>query len=495
MGPMPTAAPLDFLAPRLDGRVLALSRRLLPWYLRRQCAITSIEVRHLDRLVSAMDRFQAGDSRLLLAFRHPSVDDPACLAHLIWRDLPREGRRLRRRWRPRPHFQFLYDRGIPLWAGPRIGWLLQRLGGCSIQRGKLDSAALRTARQLLLDGPYPLAVAPEGATNGHNERISALEPGVAQLAFWTADDLAKAQRPEAMTVLPIGVQYRFSGNAWPAIEALLGQLERECGLAAPPAPNPDPAALYPRLFALAERMLTLMETFYRESYHRDLPATPTATPAASSTAAPNAAAPPAASETAVPAGATHPSTAADPTAPAAAATANQALAQRLGRLLETALAEVEESLAIEPRGDLASRCRRLEQAAWDRLYLTAPPTPLERGLADRLAEETAQRLWHMRLVESFVAVSGDYVKERPSQERFADTLLLLWDTQARILGRDPGTRPRLGPRTALISLGDAMAVTPLLEDYHQDRRRAVSRLTSDLQRQLETLIVPSGLAG
>ena len=479
MGPMPTAAPLDFLPPRLDGRVLALSRRLLPWYLRRQCAITSLEVQSLERLVAAMDRFQAGESRLLLAFRHPSVDDPACLAHLIWRDLAQEGRRLGRQWRPRPHFQFLYDRGIPLWAGPRIGWLLQRLGGCSIQRGKLDTAALRTARQLLLDGPYPLAVAPEGATNGHNERLSALEPGAAQLAFWTADDLAKAQRPEAMTVLPIGVQYRFSGNAWPAIEALLSQLEGQSGLATQPAASPDPEALYPRLFALAERMLTLMETFYRDSYHRDLPAATTATTAttaATTTAAAPAAAPAANAN------------------PAAAQTANLALAERLGRLLETALAEVEQSLAIEPRGDLASRCRRLEQAAWDRLYLAAPPTPLERGLADRLAEETAQRLWHMRLVESFVAVSGDYVKERPSQERFADTLLLLWDTQARILGRDPGTRPRLGPRTALISLGEAIAFTPLLEDYHRDRRRAVARLTADLQRQLEALIVPSGLA-
>jgi hypothetical protein len=364
--------------------------------------------------------------------------------------------------------------------------LLQRLGGCSIQRGKLDTVALRTARQLLLDGPYPLAVAPEGATNGHNERLSALEPGAAQLAFWTADDLAKAQRPEAMTVLPIGVQYRFSGNAWPAIEALLSQLEQQSGLATQPAASPDPETLYPRLFALAERMLTLMETFYRDSYHRDLPATPAAAGAV-------AAAAPAAAGAAAPAaaGAATPAATANP---AAAQTANLALAERLGRLLETALAEVELSLAIEPRGDLASRCRRLEQAAWDRLYLAAPPTPLERGLADRLAEETAQRLWHMRLVESFVAVSGDYVKERPSQERFADTLLLLWDTQARILGRDPGTRPRLGPRTALISLGEAIAFTPLLEDYHRDRRRAVARLTADLQRQLEDLIVPSGLA-
>jgi hypothetical protein len=474
---MPAAAPLDFLPPRLDRRVLALSRRLLPWYLRRQCDITSLEVQNLERLVTAMDRFQAGESRLLLAFRHPSVDDPACLAHLIWRDLAREGRRLGRQWRPRPHFQFLYDRGIPLWAGPRIGWLLQRLGGCSIQRGKLDTAAMRTARQLLLDGPYPLAVAPEGATNGHNERLSALEPGAAQLAFWTADDLAKAQRPEAMTVLPIGVQYRFSGNAWPAIEALLCQLERQSGLATQPAATPDPEALYPRLFALAERMLTLMETFYRDSYHRDLPATPATTTTAIAATQANQTTP----------------AAAGAATPAPAQTTNLALAERLGRLLETALAEVEQSLAIEPRGDLASRCRRLEQAAWDRLYLAAPPTPLERGLADRLAEETAQRLWHMRLVESFVAVSGDYVKERPSQERFADTLLLLWDTQARILGRDPGTRPRLGPRTALISLGEAMAFTPLLEDYHRDRRRAVAHLTAELQRQLESLIVPSGL--
>jgi hypothetical protein len=276
--------------------------------------------------------------------------------------------------------------------------------------------------------------------------------------------------------LPIGVQYRFSGNAWPAIEALLCQLEWQSGLTTQPAASPDHEVLYPRLFALAERMLTLMETFYRDSYHRDLPAAPAATTATTTAAPP------------VTAGAAGAAT------PAAAQSANLALAERLRRLLETALAEVEQSLAIEPRGDLASRCRRLEQAAWDRLYLDAPPTPLERGLADRLAEETAQRLWHMRLVESFVAVSGDYVMERPSQERFADTLLLLWDTQARILGRDPGTRPRLGPRTALISLGEAIAFTPLLEEYHRDRRRTVARLTADLQRQLEALIVPSGLA-
>ena len=458
---MPAAAPLEFLPPRLDPRVLSLSRRLLPLWLQRQSAITGRELRHPQRLIEAMRCFQAGESRLLLAFRHPSLDDPACLAQLLWHDLPREGRRQGLRWRPRPHAQFLYDRGIPLWAGAPTGWLLSRLGGCSIQRGRLDTAALRTARQLLLEGRYPLAIAPEGATNGHNERVSSLEPGVAQLAYWTADDLDKAGRSEAMTVLPIGLQYSFSSSVWRPIEALLSQLEQDCALASDPDPGQDhslePERLYGRLFALAERMLTLMEAFYSKAYRRPLPAA-------------------AAALGADPAG-------------------NRDLATRLRHLLETALQELEQSLGIEAHGDLASRCRRLEQAGWDRLYPsgngTGERSRRERGLADRLAEETEHRMWHMRLVESFVAVSGSYVRQRPSQERFADTLLLLWDTHCRILGSNPGERPRLGPRRVLISLGEPIEVRQRLASYRKDRRRAVADLTAELQTSLEGLIVAS----
>ena len=233
---MPSPTSLEFIPPQLDGRVLAGARRLLPLWLRR-AGLRGVRVEGMERLQEAMEAFQGGRCRLLLAFRHPSLDDPAVLAHLLWIDLARAGRpgsegERRRRFRPRPHAQFLYDRGIPLWAGAPVGWLLSHLGGCSIQRSKLDLPALRTARALLLDGPHPFAVAPEGATNGHNELVSPLEPGVAQLAFWTADDLHKAGRPEEMEVLPVGLQYGFSRPAWPAIEALLSRLEREAGLGA-----------------------------------------------------------------------------------------------------------------------------------------------------------------------------------------------------------------------------------------------------------------------
>ena len=169
--------------------------------------------------------------------------------------------------------------------------------------------------------------------------------------------------------------------------------------------------------------------------------------------------------------------------------------------MEAALQVAERALAVEGRGDVNERCRRLEQAGWDRLYPasgTATPlaaSALERGLASRLAEQTAQQLWHMRLVESFVAVSGSYVKDDPSQERFADSLLILWDTLCRIRGGKPERRPRLGVRRAQIRIGEAIAVAPRLAAYRADRRSAVANLTADLQREMEGLIVPSGDGG
>jgi len=493
---MPNASGLPFLPPRLDPRVVAASRLLLPLWLRSH-GLRRFEVDGMKQLQEAMEGFQRGHNRLLLAFRHPSLDDPAVLARLVWHALPRAGRPAGspgRRFQPHPHAQFLYDRGIPLWAGAPMGWLLSQLGGCSIQRGSLDLQALRTARALLLEGPHPFAVAPEGATNGHNELISPLEPGVAQLALWTADDLDKAGRDVATLILPLGVQYSFLGPVWPAIEALLHQLETETGLAEPAQRTPAPEPLLERLLRLCERILDLMEGFY-EQVPRPWRASGT-----SAALRHNASGSPGAEAGAGAAGEGESSQ-----SPEACPTP---LEQRLHDLLETALQVAEQALVVEPHGDRSSRCRRLEQAGWERLYpanghalaasgaaagagaASAAPSALERSLSARLADDTQRSLWHMRLVESFVAVSGRYVRDCPSQERFADTLWILWDTLGRIRDGAPGQRPRLGQRQARIRIGETLDIAPWLPAYRQDRRRAVADLTAILQKQMEELIVP-----
>jgi hypothetical protein len=114
---------------------------------------------------------------------------------------------------------------------------------------------------------------------------------------------------------------------------------------------------------------------------------------------------------------------------------------------------------------------------------------VERGLADRIAEEADLRLWHMRLVESFVSVTGHYVIEKPSFERFAETLLLLWEMVTRIKGKPAFQRPSLGTQSVQITVSAPLSVSDRWDAYKANRRQAVAQLTQELQLALEKMIL------
>jgi hypothetical protein len=111
-------------------------------------------------------------------------------------------------------------------------------------------------------------------------------------------------------------------------------------------------------------------------------------------------------------------------------------------------------------------------------------------LADWIAEEASLRMLHMRLVESFVAVTGTYVLEKPTFERFAETALLMFDMLARIKGDKLPHRPQLGQRGAQITVGEPICVTERWLTYHtshQAAKQVVADLTQDLQFALEKM--------
>lgn len=460
--------PLEFIPPSFNPLVLRLTQwAIRPLYQQFWTNIRSIEIQNLDRLAELYSQFQAGKIRFLLAFRHPSTYDPLCLGYMVWHQLPQIARQQQIVLNASPHFHFIYDRGIPLWAGSTIGWLYSRLGGTPIHRGKLDIVGLRSARSLFANGLFPLAAAPEGATNGHNEIMSPLEPGIAQLGFWCVEDLKKANRPEDVLIVPVGIQYRYIDPPWLALEGLLSELEETCGLTEPLSLeslsqiplyessdrtiSPERQKfMYARLYRLGEYLLSQMEAFYRRFYHKDLTT--------------------------------------DTNAP---------LPIRLQALLDTALGIAEQFFNIIPKGSAIDRCRRLEEAGWAYIYREDIPnleklSAFERSLANRIAQEAELRIWHMRLVESFVAVTGRYVQDKPSAERFADTALLLWDAIARIQGTNPFNRPHLGKQTCQVTIGEPLSVSERWESYTENRRQAkqaVATLTDDLQQALQSLIL------
>ena len=457
---------LDFIPPSYSPLLRRVMQPLMPAWTAWQTDVAEVEAHNVETLAKLYQEFNLGKTRLLLAFRHPNAVDPYVLSHLLWRDLPRVAREQGVKIGT-AHAHFLYDRGIPLWAGSYLGWVFSRLGGIPIQRGKLDLLALKTARKLLLDGQLPMAAAPEGGNNGHNEIVSPLEPGIAQLAFWCAEDLAKEGRPESVVVLPIGIQYRYVNPPWAQLADLLDQMEADCGIGYPQpevlkqlrqqfeksetvqaALNGEQIELYSRLYRLAEHLLTLMEGYYEDFYSVSFETL-------NSDLSPNS-----------------------------------QLSERLTVLMDKSLRVAESYFGLRAKGSAIDRCRKIEQAGWDRIFRedTQSLPSVELGLANRVAEEADLRMWHMRLVESFVAVTGRYVQEHPSADRFAETALLLRDMVAKLKGNSL-SRPQLGLQKAIVTVGSPIDVGERLGDYQQKRRGAIAQLTANLQDEMERLIL------
>ena len=448
---------LEFIPPAYSPVVWNLARNIIPWWLRYSHSLVRVEIEHPEELIELYHQFQQGKLRFMIAFRHPTVIDPPCIAQLLWNQLPQLAQQRHVSLRSPVHTHFIYDRGIPLWAGDLVGWGISKLGGTPIRRGALDRVGLRSIRDLFVNGQFPLAAAPEGATNGHNEVVSPIEPGIAQFGFWCQEDLLKAERNEKVAIAPVGIRYFYQTAPWQYLEELLTQLEVDSGLEETPSPSMglqngkapsdrQQAELYQRLIALAEHLLSLMEDFYSKFYQQHLDK------------------------------------------------GEKELPERLQALLDAALKVAEQSLGVKPNGGISERCRRVEQAGWSRIYREdigelTNLAPAVRGLADLVASEAELRLWHMRLVETFVSVTGHYVAEKPSVERFADTVLLLWRMVARLKGQSNAKTPYLGKKWAKITAMPSFQIADYWEQYQKNRRQAVATLTQDLQQVLERSVV------
>lgn len=458
---------LDFIAPNFQPWILPLIHwslpillklRLQPWL---PAGISQIETINSESLAKLYQKFQDGQIRLLMAFRHCEVDDPLSGLYVLSRAVPQIARQQGIALQLPLHSHFMYDRGMPLWAGSWLGWLFARMGGVPIHRGKsLDWIAIKTIRSLLINGQFPLAVAPEGATNGHSEVVSPLEPGVAQLGFWCVEDLLKANRCETVWIVPIGIQYRYSHPNWRKLDALLCQLEKDCGL---PLHQSDREGVEDRgeklylhrICRLAEHLLVTLENFYRRFYHQKALLLPDSTDAELDSNV------------------------------------------RLQRLLDTALKVGEQYFALESNGSIIERCRRLEEVGWTYIYRQdisdrKSLSSLERGLGDWIAQEADLRMLHMRLVESFVAVNSDRLQEKLSFERLAEIALILFDLMARIKHEKVPRRPRLGWRSVRVTIGTPISVSDRWSHYSQSRsaaKQAVADLTQALQIALEKAIV------
>lgn len=210
----------------------------LKHYLRRCWGLEHIEIRGLESLQASL----AAGYGILLTPNHCRMSDPMALG-MVCKALNQP---------------FYMMASAHAFRGSALQtWLLPRLGAFSINREGTDREALRTAVDILAHARRPLVIFPEGVITRTNDRLINLQEGVAFIARSAAKQRAAQSPPGQVVVHPVGLRYRFKGDAEVSLGPVLERLERRLSWQ-PRRGEP----LFDRIVRLGHALLALKEVEY-----------------------------------------------------------------------------------------------------------------------------------------------------------------------------------------------------------------------------------------
>jgi hypothetical protein len=311
--------------------------------------------------------------------------------------------------------------GFDEWHGLR-GWLFQRLGVFSVNRGGKNREARRFAREVLETGAYDLLMFPEGEMYLLNDLVMPLKPGVARLALEAAGTLKRNDRDRPVFIVPVAIKYRYDEDVTAALEALTVRLEeRVWG-------ERRAGALYERIVAMGTELLAQKERLH-----------------------------------------------------GVMAIPGESLFERIHRLRRILLERLEEKhLGRVQQGFDFDRARkliiRIQGSVLDaeRIggYLSAHTYTQPGFLSEDL--EAAQ------LCARSVAFQDDYLLQNPSPERMAETLVKL---EREVLGTETRT---FGKRRAVIRIAEPLNVFELLQgDNTASDNESIEAIVIQVQETLQ----------
>lgn len=324
-------------------------------------------------------------------------------------------------------FNYVAAREVFEWDGGMNGWWLQRIGAYSVVRGAPDRESFKTTKRILSEGKRKLVLFPEGEISRQNDTLLPLETGAAQLSFWGLEEVDKQGSEEHVYILPVALKYTYTGDIKPKLSETLGILEEKLSVSR----QPD-SKLYQRLMAVAEKLISLLESEYDKKPKKD-------------------------------------------------ATLND----RITSLRESILQRMAGYLNVDlPKsGKPLDAVRVFRNKIDDFVY--EDETKLSEYEKKRHEEKTAAiKTFYKDLdrVVNFITIYDGYIKEHMTQERFADVLERL---EHEVLGGDPSIK---GPRTIHIDVGNAIDLRSYQNEYKTSKKIALQKITEDLSGQIAGML-------
>jgi hypothetical protein len=339
----------------------------------------------------------------------------------------RKGIRLAR-W---PHALAVYGYEVVRWGGWIARFIMPNLGAMPIHHSKMDSKGMARIYKAIIDGPYPLALAPEGQVSYTADSIPRLEPGVIRIGFGAADRLAESGSDCPVEILPVSVHFRFGPWGRFTLELLLKKIEKVCGI---PRHDSREIPLLERMRRCRDRILEANE----ERYH---------------------------------------------------ITGDSSLSfeERLERVTNAALETAERMMGTKAEGDYFARMYRVRQYYWDRIYL--PNLKSLEGLT-RVKQSTmdiqAGEAWyvgrHVELVDFCWYFRIPVPAEETAFHRKIEYVQNLWDFANRTMGGAFKDRINIFPRKVIIQAAPVINLTERLASYHNEKKATIATAMEDLEK-------------
>jgi hypothetical protein len=296
------------------------------------------------------------------------------------------------------------------------GWVMQRLGAFSIDREGVDRRAMRTASELLGAGKC-LVLFPEGEVYRLNERLTPILEGPAFIAAAAQRAADDAGGGRRVWVVPAAIQYSQSRDVSAELDAAMTRLETRMFWSKPPAG----ATTHQRIVRFGEMLLTLKE---KEKLGRS-------------------------------------------------AEDEADLPTRIARLIETLLARHESEYVTKSTSadTVPLRVKAVRRCLLDIWTDEAADPAARRRAGDALDD--------VQLVLQLFSYPGDYVVQRPTPERMAETIEKF---EQDVFGR---VRP-IGRRRARVLLGEPIDMAHELRS--SNRRTVVADVTERLEQSIDRLV-------
>jgi len=416
--------------PRISKFVVLLLRLLGRLYLLLFFGVARIIMHEEKSLFDAFKRALAGESRCIIAFRHPNGGEPQLLAWSFLFKLrllaARKGVRFVR-W---PHAIFVYGYEVVRYGGWPARYVMPNIGALPIHHSKIDKEGMAMIYRTIINGPYPLALSPEGQVSYTIDSVPRLEPGIVRIGFYAARQLEEKNKHCPLEILPVSIHFRYGSWGKLNMEVLLRRIEKSCGLRR----ADGKLSFVERLRRCREYILEVNERRYNIKVDVSL-----------------------------------------------------SFEERLERVIYAALETAERILGIKSDGDFFARLYRVRHDCWDRIFLPGVDslehiTRLERSTKDLGAGEGWYAARHQELADF-----GWYFRRALPTEESALHIRIeyvqnLWDFANRTMGGALSNRMNIFPRRVIIHAAPPINLSERLPRFKENKKAAIAESLSALEK-------------